>query len=68
MYALAVAFAVGVMIAGAPQATRAQTASAEPQASHPLILAERECIAWKVVNGRNVCVRWYDCKPDSKVC
>ena len=67
-YALAGALAAGLMIASAPQATRAETTSAQPQASHPIILAERECIAWKVVHGRNVCVRWYDCKPGAKVC
>jgi hypothetical protein len=67
-YALAGALAIGLTIAGAPQATRAEPPSATPQASHPIILAERECIAWKRVNGHNVCVRWYDCKPGSKVC
>lgn len=67
-YALAGALAVCLTIAGAPQATRAQTASAEPQASRAIILAERECIAYKVVNGKTVCVRWNDCKPGDKVC
>jgi hypothetical protein len=67
-YALAGALVVCLTIAGAPQATRAETTSAAPQASHPFILAKRECIAYKVVNGKTVCVRWDDCKPGDKVC
>ena len=67
-YALAGALAVCLTIASAPQATRAETTSAQPQASHPIILAKRECIAYKMVNGKPVCVRWDDCKPGDKVC
>jgi hypothetical protein len=67
-YALAGALAVCLTIAGAPQTTRAETVLATPQASHPFILAKRECIAYKMVNGKPVCVRWDDCKPGDKVC
>jgi hypothetical protein len=55
-------------VAGAPQAAQAEKLSARPPASHAIILARRECIAWKWVNGKRVCVNWNDCKPGDKVC
>jgi hypothetical protein len=65
-YALAAALALTV--AGAPQATQAKPLSAQPPASRATTLAERECIAYEMVNGKPVCIRWNDCKPGDKVC
>ncbi len=68
-FTLAGALAVSLMFAAAPQATQAlPTASKAAPVSRAIILAKRECIAWKVVNGHHVCIRWYDCKPGDTVC
>ncbi len=68
-YALAGALALGLTIAGTSQVTHALPLSAKAApASRAVILAKRECIAWKRVNGRWVCTNWNDCKPGDKVC
>jgi hypothetical protein len=68
-YALAGALAVCLTIMSAPQATQALPVAAKlAPASRAIILAKRECIAWKKVNGKIYCVNWADCKPGDKIC
>jgi len=68
-FTLAGALAVCLTFAAAPQAIQAlPLATKAAPASRAIILADRECIGWKRVNGHWVCVNWNNCKPGAKVC
>ena len=61
-FALGVAASFALAMVAAPAARALPTGVQALHLSHGVILARRECIAWRrKPNGTSVCIRWAEC-------
>ena len=61
-FAAGVAASFALALVAAPAARALPTGVQAPHLSHGVILARRECIAWRrKPNGTSVCIRWAEC-------